>query len=159
MDSTCPLHLAWMLWRWVSMWYHIAATTSAVPTRKMRKYVHGRRSPRLAGAADACPSGSWTAPFTGAGVSPRLVMNAAGRRLQKAQLLRWRPPPRAQRTASTPRVQPSGAASHLDLFEPPASFLAYPPETFPSRGVPASIRETRAPRQALDQTGLAPRQE
>src|SRR5436309_15927210 len=56
------------------MWYHIAATTSAVPTRKMRKDVHGRRSPRLAGGADACPSGSWPARFTGASRSRRLVM-------------------------------------------------------------------------------------
>jgi len=38
-------------------------------------------------------------------------------RLRKnAHLLRWRPRLRAQRTESTPRAQPSGAASHLDLF-------------------------------------------
>src|SRR6476660_6341600 len=40
--------------------------------------------------------------------------------LKKAHLLRWRPRPHAQRTESTPRVRPSGAASHLDLFEHPA---------------------------------------
>ena len=44
-----------------------------------------------------------------------------GRLLKKAHLLRWRPRLHAQRTASTPRVQPSGAASRLDLFEQPAS--------------------------------------
>src|SRR5687767_5599289 len=32
----------------------------------------------------------------------------------RAQLLRWRPRPHAQRTESTPRVRPSGAASQLD---------------------------------------------
>jgi hypothetical protein len=32
------------------------------------------------------------------------------------------PWPRAQRTRGTPRPLPSGAASHLDLFERPASF-------------------------------------
>src|SRR5712691_10816574 len=42
------------------------------------------------------------------------------RLLKKAHLLRWRPRPHAQRTESTPRVRPSGAASHLGLFEPPA---------------------------------------
>src|SRR6266508_3973174 len=34
------------------------------------------------------------------------------------------PSPHAQRTESTPRVRPSGAALHLDLFEQPASFSA-----------------------------------
>ena len=33
-----------------------------------------------------------------------------------------RPRPHAQRRETTPRVRPSGAASHLDLFEHPASF-------------------------------------
>src|SRR6187397_2523587 len=32
----------------------------------------------------------------------------------RAHLLRWRPRPHAQRTASTPRVRSSGAASQLD---------------------------------------------
>src|SRR5207247_10578261 len=32
------------------------------------------------------------------------------------------PRPYAQRTESTPRVRPSSAASHLDLFERPAQF-------------------------------------
>jgi len=44
--------------------------------------------------------------------------------LKKAHLLRWRPPPHAQRTESTPRVRPPGAASQLDLFEHPAGFSA-----------------------------------
>src|SRR6266404_6959098 len=44
----------------------------------------------------------------------------ARRLLKKAHLLRWRPRLHAQRTESTPRVQPSGAASQLDLFEQPA---------------------------------------
>src|SRR5215467_2131542 len=56
---------------------------------------------------------SWASPpSSGALSSP----------LKKAHLLRWRPRPHAQRTASTLRVRPSGAASHLDLFERPASF-------------------------------------
>src|SRR6266705_6667564 len=42
------------------------------------------------------------------------------RLLKRAHLLRWRPRSHAQRTGSTPRVPPSGAASHLDPFEPPA---------------------------------------
>jgi len=46
------------------------------------------------------------------------------RLLKKAHLLRWRPRPHAQRTGSTPRVRPAGAASHLDLFEQPAGFSA-----------------------------------
>src|SRR6266540_5494862 len=49
---------------------------------------------------------------------------APSRLLKKAHLLRWRPRPHAQRTESTPRVRPSGAALHLDLFEQPASFSA-----------------------------------
>ena len=36
------------------------------------------------------------------------------RAMIRAHLLRWHPQPHAQRTASTPRVRPSGAASHLD---------------------------------------------
>src|SRR5215475_9870388 len=44
--------------------------------------------------------------------------------LKKANLVRWRPRPHAQRTASTPRVRSSGAASHLDLFEHPAMDLS-----------------------------------
>ena len=46
----------------------------------------------------------------------------ASRMLKKAHLLRWRPRPHAQRRETTPRVRPSGAASHLDLFEQPANF-------------------------------------
>src|SRR5947209_9772802 len=36
------------------------------------------------------------------------------RAMIRAHLLRWRPRPHAQRTGSTPRVRPSGAASQLD---------------------------------------------
>src|SRR5438876_775391 len=43
------------------------------------------------------------------------------RLLKRAHLLRWRPRSHAQRTGSTPRVRPSGAASHLDPFEQPAN--------------------------------------
>src|SRR3990167_6532773 len=46
-----------------------------------------------------------------------------GRPLKKTHLLRWRPRPHAERTQSTPHVRPSGAASHLDLFERPAEFF------------------------------------
>ena len=42
------------------------------------------------------------------------------RRLRRAHLLRWRPRPHAQRRETTPRVRPSGAASHLDP-QPPAT--------------------------------------
>src|SRR5438034_983082 len=43
----------------------------------------------------------------------------ARRLLKRAHLLRWRPRLQAQRTGSTPRLQSSGAASHLDPFEQP----------------------------------------
>src|SRR5207245_5427378 len=39
--------------------------------------------------------------------------------------IRWRPRLRAQRTASTPRAQPSGAASQLGLSQPPAQPFWY----------------------------------
>ena len=39
----------------------------------------------------------------------------------RAHLLRWRPRPGAQRTASTPRARPSGAASQLDPSRQPAA--------------------------------------
>ena len=48
--------------------------------------------------------------------------HAASRRLKRAHLLRWRPRPHARRTRSTPRGLPSGAASHLNPFEPSARF-------------------------------------
>ena len=48
--------------------------------------------------------------------------------LKKAHLLRWRPRPHAQRRETTPRVRPSGAASHLDLFEHPAALQQSPRE-------------------------------
>src|SRR5574341_2661921 len=62
-----------------------------------------------------------------AAIGPRhyaITLSGASRLLKKAHLLRWRPRPHAQRTESTPRVRPSGAASHLDLFEQPANFSA-----------------------------------
>jgi len=39
------------------------------------------------------------------------------RPLKRAHLLRWRPRQQVQRTESTPHLLPSGAASHLGLFE------------------------------------------
>jgi hypothetical protein len=54
----------------------------------------------------------------------------------------WRPRPYAQRTESTrtestPRVRPSGAALHVDLFEQPASSSASRQETGPvTHGTP-----------------------
>src|SRR5881397_391267 len=44
----------------------------------------------------------------------------ASRLLKKAHLLRWRPRSHAQRTESTPRVRPSGAASQLTPSRHPA---------------------------------------
>src|SRR5712692_9083806 len=59
-------------------------------------------------------------PHSQRGLSPAPPRRklAPRRWLKKAHLLRWRPRSHAQRTESTPRVRPSGAASHLDLFEP-----------------------------------------
>ena len=51
------------------------------------------------------------------------------RRLIKAHLLRWRPRQPAQRRATTPRRLPSGAASQLDLSQPPATFSGDRPRT------------------------------
>src|SRR5215472_11969259 len=48
------------------------------------------------------------------------------RLLKRAHLLRWRPRPHAQRTGSTPRVRPAGAASNLGPFEQPAGPTASP---------------------------------
>src|SRR5215831_4478020 len=42
--------------------------------------------------------------------------------LKTARVIRWGPRPDARRTESTPCVQPSGAASHLDPLEHPAGF-------------------------------------
>src|SRR5437867_1896533 len=42
----------------------------------------------------------------------------------KAHRLRWRPRPHAQRTESTPRARPSGAASQLDLSQRPARLVS-----------------------------------
>ena len=44
------------------------------------------------------------------------------RLLKRPICVRWRPRPHAQRTARTPRVRPSGAASHLDLLSSPQVF-------------------------------------
>src|SRR6266508_2691012 len=67
--------------------------------------------------------------------SLRVFPHPTSRLLKTAHLLRWRPRPHAQRTESTPRVRPSGAALHLDLFEQPASFSASGP-----RGMPVASR-------------------
>src|SRR6266436_3002681 len=61
---------------------------------------------------------------TRSAISPRLAMRILWNIVRppiRAHLLRWRPRLRAQRTESTPRTQPSGAASHLDLFAQPAA--------------------------------------
>ena len=42
----------------------------------------------------------------------------------RVQLLRWRPRSHAQRTLSTPRVRPSGAASHLGPSRQPARSIS-----------------------------------
>src|SRR5215471_17584000 len=60
------------------------------------------------------------------------------RSLKRVQMRGGAPRPHAQRTESTPRVRPWGAASHLDPFERPAgsggrrargrvSFVVHPP--------------------------------
>src|SRR6266508_1409058 len=73
-----------------------------------------------------------------------VLLIVPSRLLKKAHLRRWRPRPHAQRTGSTPRVRPSGAALHLDLFEQPASFSASSLETRreaspPFRSLPPGI--------------------
>src|SRR5712692_8115248 len=47
---------------------------------------------------------------------PRVSYMKRPQAAEKAHLLRWRPWPHAQRTGSTPRVRPAGAASPLDLL-------------------------------------------
>src|SRR5712692_4627747 len=70
------------------------------------------------------------------------------RLLKKAHLLRWRPWPHAQRTGSTPRVRPAGAASHLDLFDGgPRHGPPYPP----TLGAPRRSRGAPRPK-----TGSSP---
>ena len=66
------------------------------------------------------------APARGAHAHVDAVPGGGGprRRLIKTHLLSWRPRPHAQRRETTPRVLPSGAASHLDLSQPPAGFSA-----------------------------------
>jgi hypothetical protein len=75
------------------------------------------------------------------------------RLLKKAHMLRWCPRPHVQRTESTPRVRPSGAASHLGLFEQPAGFSASYP-AIPTSAVGVARRRDRrgvAPRVCTDQ--------
>ena len=67
----------------------------------------------------------------------------SSRRPIRAHLLRWRPRPPAQRTASTPRVRPSGAASHLDPSRPPADFGHSRYDFFALDGL-NGVRATRA---------------
>src|SRR5712692_9533758 len=70
----------------------------------------------------------------------------ARRLLKKAHLLRWHPWPHAQRTGSTPRVRPAGAASHLDLFDGgPRDGPPYPP----TLGAPRQSRGAPRPRTVL----------
>src|SRR6185369_15141955 len=59
-------------------------------------------------------------PFSPACAPWRPVGGAAGAGAIGATCGRWRPRPPAQRTESTPRRLPSGAASQLDLSPPPA---------------------------------------
>ena len=67
-------------------------------------------------------------PITGSGSAMPAAgasrPSCASRLMKKAHLLRWRSRPHAQRTGSTPRVRPSRAASHLDLFDQPADRFA-----------------------------------
>ena len=58
------------------------------------------------------------------GAPCRLPLRGTRRMRKKAHLLRWRPRRHAQRGETTPRVKPSGAASHLEIFAHPASFSA-----------------------------------
>ena len=63
----------------------------------------------------------------GRGRAHRRPLPLAPRRMQiRAHLLRWRPRQPAQRTESTPRRLPSGAASQLDPSLHPAPFSATP---------------------------------
>jgi len=71
------------------------------------------------------------------GTPPPLAHRPPRRMLKKAHLLRWRPRPHAQRGETTPRVRPSGAASHLDLFEHPASCSAFCERGGARRSMPA----------------------
>src|SRR5713101_8288885 len=95
---------------------------SSVPTGASTT---GGSMSRAASAPGSGPSCLATSPFASPEIStPSTAASPpSSRPLKKAHLLRWRPRSHAQRTESTPRVRPSGAASHLDLFEPPASLL------------------------------------
>src|SRR5215469_15999796 len=62
-------------------------------------------------------------PLASGGAITLTRNHPVSRLLKKAHLLRWRPHSHARRTESTSRVRAT-AASHLDLFEQPASFSA-----------------------------------
>src|SRR6266849_1042822 len=57
-----------------------------------------------------------------------MPLSSPPRLLKKVHLLRWRPRPHAQRRETTPRVLPSGAASHLRLFEQPGRVCTFCPD-------------------------------
>ena len=65
-------------------------------------------------------------------LSPRRAPTLRRRAAIRAHLLRWRPRPGAQRTDSTPRARPSGAASHMAPSRRPAP--AWPSSTACPRG-------------------------
>ena len=79
--------------------------------RRLRDRHHdrrGRRASRSAGSRTASPSGP--SPAATRSATPATCASA----MIRAHLLRWRPRQPAQRTESTPRRLPSGAASQLD---------------------------------------------
>src|SRR6267142_1098537 len=73
------------------------------------------------GPAIRCASSSTRIPSSGAVDGALMAASTyhTARLLKKAHLLRWRPRSHAQRTERTPRMRPSGAASHVDFFEQP----------------------------------------
>ena len=95
--------------RWPAASGSCATFPSSRWRRPSRRWPSGRRGPsrRMRRARAWRPSQRSAPPL--------------GRRPIRAHLLRWRPRLHAQRTESTPRVQPSGAASHLDPSRPPAA--------------------------------------
>jgi hypothetical protein len=63
----------------------------------------------------------------GTATSPSSTAKLRGSSI-RGHLLRWRPRLRAQRTGSTPRPQPSGAASHLTPSRQPANSISVRPD-------------------------------
>jgi hypothetical protein len=93
------------------------STSSIGPRRRARP--SGRRSSSTTCTTAGSSSRRSTRPSPTGNSSA--TSSASDRMLKKAHLLRWRPRQPAQRTESTPRRLPSGAASHLDLFEHPVT--------------------------------------